>query len=419
MLRLPSWHRFPDRSTIVFSGIALLLFLVEHVNGRAWMNDFRVYWGAADALLHGEPLYGVAHGLDSGVFKYAPIMAVLFVPFALLPYPLAAAIHFGLIVWAFIAASIRVDQLIRKHLLHDRAPSYAPLFITALVVVVHLHRELHLGNINMILLAVLLIAIERLLKGRTIAAGVLLGIVMLAKPHFFVLLPLLLLRSRFHALGVVLLTIGLGILAPSAFLGVTESMDLHGEWLGQMASHNAGLIYSGGSGYEAVNTLYSFLHRSVLRHLGASGSSVEAYAILSAVAVAYGAFVLRNLWLERRTTQQLDRSFLVELFLLIALVPSITLTDTEHFLFAMPLVAYVVLNLLPKPAVPWLLWIAIPVLFAYGGNWEDALGSLSDVFIHHGVLGIGNLGLIILAICLFLRGSMNPTTMPVSNDHNP
>jgi hypothetical protein len=419
MLRLPSWHRFPDRFTIVFSGIALLLFLVEHVNGRAWMNDFRVYWGAADALLHGKQLYGVAHGLDSGIFKYAPIMAVLFVPFALLPYPMAAAIHFGLIVWAFIAASIRVDRLIRKHLLNDRAPSYAPLFVTALVVVVHLHRELHLGNINMILLAVLLIAIERLLKGRTIAAGVLFGFVMLAKPHFFVLLPLLLLRSRFHALGVALLTVGFGIIAPSVFLGFTVNMDLHGDWLGQMADHNASLIYNGGSGYEAVNTVYSFLHRSVLRHLGASGTSVEAYAILAAVAIAYGAFVLRNLWIERRATQQNDRSFLIELLLLIALVPSITLTDTEHFLLAMPLVAYVVLHLFSKPATPWSLWIAIPVLFAYGGNWEDALGPVSDVFIHHGVLGIGNLGLIILTICLFLRGSLNPTEKPVSNGHIP
>jgi len=403
MLRLPSWHRFPDRFTIVFSGIALLLFLVEHVNGRAWMNDFRVYYGAADALIHGEPLYGVAHGLGSGVFKYAPFMALLFVPFALLPYPVAAAVQFGLIVWAFLAAVVSIDRSLRKYLLAERAPLYTPLFITALVVVVHLHRELHLGNINMILLALLLLAFERLLQGRSVAAGVLLGVVILAKPHFLVLVPLLLLRSRFRALAVVLLTFLFGVLVPALFLGSTANIELLGDWSGQMASHNAALIYSGGSGYEAVNTVYSFLHRAVLSRIGMKGSSLEAYVILACVAIIFGSFVLWNLWRERRERQPSDRSFLFEFLLLIALVPSITLTDTEHFLLSMPLVAYVVLHLLPKPATRWLPWVAVPVLFAYGGNWEDALGPLSDQYIHYGILGIGNIVLLLLSAWLFDR----------------
>lgn len=403
MMRFPSWHRYPGRFTIAFSVIALLLFLVEHVNGRAWMNDFRVYYGAADALLNGTPLYGVAHGLDSGVFKYAPVMALLFVPLAILPYPVAAAIHFGLIVWAFLTAVVSADRLLRNYLLAQRAPLYAPLFVTALVVVVHLHRELHLGNINMILLALLLLAMERMLQGRSAAAGVLLGIVILAKPHFLVLLPLLLLRTRFRELGVVLIMFLFGVLAPALFLGFTANMELHGDWLGQMASHNAALIFTGAGGYEAVNTVYSFLHRAVLKHFSAEGSSLEAYLILACVAIFFGSLVLWNFWRERRERQAADRSFLFEFLLLIALVPSITLTDTEHFLFALPLVAYVVLNLFPERVSRLLPWVAIPVLLAYGGNWEDALGPLSDPYIHYGILGIGNIVLLLLSAWLFAR----------------
>ncbi|MGV3638238.1 MAG: hypothetical protein ACO1NQ_11415, partial [Flavobacteriales bacterium] len=74
---------YPRLFTIVFAAIALLLFVVEHINGRFWLNDLRVYYGAGEALLNGEPLYGVAHGLDSGVFKYAPILAMVCALFAL------------------------------------------------------------------------------------------------------------------------------------------------------------------------------------------------------------------------------------------------------------------------------------------------------------------------------------------------
>src|SRR6187399_2515881 len=103
---LPSWKLFPGRYAIVFATVALLLFVIEHVNGRFWLNDFRVYYDSARSLLDGQPLYGVSHGLDSGIFKYAPVIAMLYVPLALLPYVVAASIQYLLIVAAFIGASL-------------------------------------------------------------------------------------------------------------------------------------------------------------------------------------------------------------------------------------------------------------------------------------------------------------------------
>lgn len=402
-----SWSSPVQRFVIIFGVLALLLFVVEHANGRGWMHDFRVYWGAANALISGEALYGVSHGLDSGVFKYAPAFALFFVPLALLPYPIAAAIHFAAIAAAFLWATLAMDRLLRIRLLNERHVSFAVLLLGGLVAVVHLHRELHLGNINMLLLALLLLAIDRMLKGRAVIAGVLFGLAILAKPHFVVLLPLLLLRQRWTELGLVVMTIGVGLLLPTFFLGASENWALHTAWLDQMARHNATLIYLGGDAFESVNTAYSFVHRAFLQHLGATGSAMEAYILLALIALAYGTFVLYNIRQERVRETNTPSAFTIELLLLIALVPSITLTDTEHFLLSMPLVLWVLHHLMPRATPRWLALAAAPVLFAYGGNWEDALGPVSDRYIQYGVLGIGNIGLLLLSVYLFLHGRSN------------
>jgi hypothetical protein len=43
------------------------------------------------------------------------------------------------------------------------------------------------------------------------------------------------------------------------------------------------------------------------------------------------------------------------------------------------------------------------VLFAYGGNWQDAWGPWSDPIADHGVLGAANVALLLLCTVLHLR----------------
>jgi len=384
----------------VFGVLLLALFVIEHINGRFWLNDFRVYYGAGEALLKGESLYGVAHGLDSGVFKYAPALALFYALFALLPYGIAASIQYGLIAIAFIDGSIRIDRLVRERLLQQRTAGYWPLFVTALVCVVHLHRELHLGNINMLLLWLLVVALERFMNGRSNAAAVLIGIAILAKPHFVVLLPLLVFFSKYRELGVSCGVVLLGLILPAFFQGPAINLEVHKAWFAAMAEHNSSLIYTGGEDYRSVNTIYSFLHRSVLKYF-MDPSSGEAYTILGIIAVVFGTFLL---WMKRLTAAP-PTLFAMCYFLILALVPSITLTDTEHFLLTMPLVAYLMHHLVPITRPRWLLLLGIPILFAYGGNWEDALGPFAADLIHYGVLGIGNGFLILICAWLFARSN--------------
>lgn len=406
----PSWRRFPGRSSIVLLSLALLLMVLEHVNGRFWLNDFRVYYDAANALRHGEPLYGVPHGLSSGYFKYAPVMAMLYIPLSLLPYALAATIQYLLIAAAFVACLHMADRLVRVHLFPGRSGAYAPVLLSALVVAVHLHRELHLGNINVLLLWLLLMGLNNLLNGRDAVAGLFIGIAALAKPHFIVLMPLLLFRDRWKSCASALGILVLGVLLPMLLFGPSTDLALHREWVGEMAKHNASLIYTGGEAYNSVDTVYSFLHRAILHRFVPFPSQGEAYCILGLIAMGFGAVVL---WKKRKDLAP-TASLLVEYVLLVALVPSITLTDTNHFLLATPLVVLIMHHLLPRSEPRWLALVAIPALLAFGGNWGDALGPFSDTLIHYGVLGMANIALLVIGILLFLRQGSNPSAAATS-----
>lgn len=399
------WQRFPDRFTIILVSISAILLVLELVNDRFWLNDFRVYYDAATAFRNGDAVYGVAHGLDSGYFKYAPAMAMLYVPLSLLPYSIVAIIQYALIVTAFVGSVITADRLLRTHVLGGRHGTYAPIFFATLVTVVHLHRELHLGNINVLLVWLLVHALDRMLSGRVGAAGFLIGIAILAKPHFVVLLPLLLLRGHFRAATNAVFVAVIALLLPLLFIGTAKWIVLHGQWLNEMARHNASMIYTGGDAYNNVDTVYSFLHRAVLKHLSMAHFS-EVLLVVAALALVFGAVVLLDLKRER-TVGCSPANTVFEYFILMALVPSITLTDTNHFLFSMPLVLLIV-NHIVVNLRSWTAMVAIPMLLLYGGNWADALGGLSDRMVHYGVLGIANLGLIAIGCVLLLRRSNHP-----------
>src|SRR5437899_1568367 len=90
--------------TLVFAALAALVVASALPAGY----DFHAYWLAGRNLLSGEPLYPDARtilGLPDE-FRYLPIVAIVFVPFALLPYADALAIWIG--IELAIAAAVGV-----------------------------------------------------------------------------------------------------------------------------------------------------------------------------------------------------------------------------------------------------------------------------------------------------------------------
>ncbi|PKM92713.1 MAG: hypothetical protein CVU80_01900, partial [Elusimicrobia bacterium HGW-Elusimicrobia-4] len=90
--------------------------------------------------------------------------------------------------------------------------------------------------------------------------------------------------------------------------------------------------------------------------------------------------------------------YAVASIVLIALIPNITVTDTEHFLLALPLVVMLTIILQQRP---WRLfhWLIIAAFILYGFNWFDLWGrKISTLLYFSGVLGIGNAGIIALSL---------------------
>src|SRR5258705_11453838 len=105
--KLKSYLPFILFAAIVFAAI----FTIEKINGRFWLNDFKVYYSAAQALISGKQVYGIAFGLDTGFYKYAPFVAMLFVPYTFFAYDTAAIIHFIVVCIATILTIIMLVRL--------------------------------------------------------------------------------------------------------------------------------------------------------------------------------------------------------------------------------------------------------------------------------------------------------------------
>jgi hypothetical protein len=253
------------------------------------------------------------------------------------------------------------------------------------VVSAHLYRELHLGNVNLALLFVALTALCWLRQGRSLPGGILLGAIVLFKPHFLVLMPLLGICGLFIPLGYALATMGLGLFLPALAFGMQANLELLRQWAETMSGHN-----SAGMLAQSPNTIPHW----VAELFPSGGASIQLAAAALCLGSMYG-LILLSLRREARGGR-IRASFPLAFCGLIAVIPNITVTDTEHFLFCLPLIGYL-LSSYPgqRPAFRTL---TIAACVAYGCNWHDLWGSrISQALDRSGLLGAGNFMIILLA----------------------
>jgi alpha-1,2-mannosyltransferase len=204
---------------VVIAAVTLEVFLSEP---RLWFADFRIaYFPAGLATLHGESLSAL---IERGVtgFVNLPIVAYLFVPFALLPWKLATAGAFPILgVLAIVAAFILLARLARL--------SFGATTVLMLLFAFNgpLIYSFKLGNTSHFVLLALVGALWLIRAEKSAAAGALLALAALIK------LPLLLLAGYFvvrrdwaGAAGFTLILLGAGILSLLVF-----GLAVHKEWL--------------------------------------------------------------------------------------------------------------------------------------------------------------------------------------------
>jgi hypothetical protein len=143
---LPGW--------LAFVGLVLLLALMAfalftYALNREFGSDVAAYWGAAERIRAGEPLYvaGVANASD--LYRYAPWFAYAWVPLTFLPRDLVTVLWVGLMLAAAIASTL---PLLRQGLAGAAAFAlFAPLQVQGAV----------FGNVQPLLVLILLWGVER------------------------------------------------------------------------------------------------------------------------------------------------------------------------------------------------------------------------------------------------------------------
>jgi hypothetical protein len=377
------------RFTILVVLLCLGYYALEWFNGRAQMADFRVYYDAASALMHGDVVYGKAFGVSSGFYKYSPFACIPFIPLALLPYPIASGLYYLVTTAAIVFFSLRISTYISGSASSLRLP-----ILTGLFLMDHLERELHLGNVNLLLLIALFELYLLLSSGKERKAGMLYGVVLLFKPHFILLLPYLLWKRRAEAAAVTGLTLLTGLLLPTVGLGWHGNAQLIQQWLSAMSDHNLAL-------QKSPNTLYGLLNTCFFH--GQAGGSL----VILTLAAVVGFYVYKLYRNDRSEGQTWSRSIrFSEFFLLVALVPNLVHTDTEHFMWVWPLLAFTIHAAMQPSLEQRNLIIGLLVLafIPFALNSPDIVGRDVQRLFDEGGLGLAN----IVLLTAFLLAERTP-----------
>jgi hypothetical protein len=369
--------------------IFIAIFTIENINGRFWLHDFKVYYSASSALLNGAKVYGVPFGLETGFFKYSPLVLFIFVPYTFFSFAVASVIHFLVISICTVCTIIVIQKIIENYFPNNTTHRKNTLLSISLIcVAIHLVRELHLGNVNIILLLILTIGLLLLIKSRLLMAGIFIGFAMVVKPYFLLLLIPLLFHKKTKAFYGIAISWFISFLIPFLFLGFTKSVNLHKEWIEAMQQHSTYLTSN--------HTIQSLFQTYIYPY------SINIAIVVGIVFIFYIlTFILRHKNIIE-TELSKTKTLIIDYLVFIAIIPNLVITDTEHFLLSLPLIM-LGLNFLFIKSSYIKLFIFIILIFFFGANSSDFLGNeLSDRVEVLGLLGISNLGIIFYAIYIYI-----------------
>ena len=378
----------PYKFILLASLILIADFAIENINHKFQLNDFKVYYSAANAITSSKQLYGIAFALGSGFYKYSPFTALLFYPLSILPYYIACVLQFLLTSIAVIYTAIMLLEVYSKYFSKPIKSPNLILSVSLLCIATHLVRELELGNVNMILLLLLCLTSFYIIREKFMLAGILLAIVIITKPFFILLLIPLAMRRYFKTIFTTAVIIPICILIPVLVVGITKDIDLHKQWLDIMLIH--------AEGFPSPNTIEALFRNAFFPALPGSFQ----YIIILVLLVPYILFVRSNILHAGNNEKLKSFGFIIDWFCLIALMPLLFKTDTEHFLMTFPLILFILINLFSNKNIPLIILFIISIIL-YAGNSSDLLGkSLSLKMYNMGVLGISDI--LIIGIAVFV-----------------
>ncbi|MGH9309731.1 MAG: glycosyltransferase family 87 protein, partial [Vicinamibacterales bacterium] len=182
------------------------------------------YWTAAARAVAAEPLYRSEDGHFQ--FKYLPAFAVAAAPLSALPLPLAKATWLGL----SIALLVTLLALSLRLLTDRRRPTWFLVAVMLVAMGKFFGHELVLGQVNLLLGAIVAAAVHLLSSRHQIAAGLLFGLAVIVKPYAVIFFPWLAAIRSGRALLAGAAAVLAALALPATVYGMSGAWSLHVDW---------------------------------------------------------------------------------------------------------------------------------------------------------------------------------------------
>ncbi len=358
---------------VVLTLVCLFFLCGEIINDRFWLSDFEVYYKAASRILHSQNLYKIAED-GHYIFKYSPTSAIYFIPFLVFPFGAAKVLYWLLLTAIIVKGFFMSIKLIKPELINGRETKLINVIVLSAMVITAIHflRELHLGQVNYLLLFLFIVAINSYIKQKSILFSLILAITIFIKPFTLIFVPYLILKKNYkELLWFSLFTIGLFLL-PFVFYGSVEAtMEQYKLWINELQielSNKQGLLDYSNHTIASVLARYTPIRLLVVN---SAISSIYQLLLLSGIGFVFLWFTTMNS--KNASLEQKKHYSVIELSVLVALIPLIAFTSENAFLFSQLIVFVILIHF--KYLKLYEKIIAIVGFVFIGANFSELLGS--------------------------------------------
>ncbi len=280
-----------------------LFYVVYIVRVKKDMSDFGVCYRAGQRVLGQETLYRTVDGHLQ--YKYAPVSALFFSAFALLPFEAAKLVWYCLQLICLFAAF----WISYRCLPSARRGKGFVIGLGLLILLKFTGREIELGQVNSLIIFILVLMLSVLIRRREFAAGILWGISIFFKPYALVFLPYFVLKWRPKLLVSGIAVLAAGLFAPVFIFGWQGNLIVLGEWTDTLSQSTPVLMAVSDNA-----SLYAFLWK-LLGEQNTVWVKIVFGAVFSGLAVTF-------LWMMRRGRKSsLRQPETLEVAFLFTLIP--------------------------------------------------------------------------------------------------
>lgn len=366
---------------------------MDLINDRLWLSDFEVYYRSADRLLNGVTLYRHPEDLHY-VFKYSPVSALYFTPFLWLPFGISKVIYWVTLSLYMVVGYLFLMKSSEEGYLRTGRENLNWIFLILIPATgVHFLRELHLGQVNHMILVVYLLMLYLYQNSRFLLTGTLLSFTFFLKPFSLIFIPYFILKKQYLVLFSFLASSVVFFMLPLPFYGSWNT--LLGEymnWVNELFIElgNKQDLFSDGN-----HTLFSILARySPLGMLAGSHRLLYQLLVLAALSVCILIFILKGKGLVRAAT--------LDITMLAAVIPLLAFTSSNAFIYSSGLI---VILLLYWPQLKIVEKVLAVAGFAMTGvNFAEILGKeFSEYLSAASAVSIATLLLVVVAFSMRFR----------------